>query len=88
VSRYNAKRGFKTLIKPSQETIKRHNAQLSVIIAHHRAARQANLIGLLNPVIAGWSNYYSAVVSKAVFQRLDHQLYLKLARWARNRRPR
>jgi hypothetical protein len=36
-------------------------------------------------MIAGWSNYYSAVVSKAIFQCLDHQLYVKLARWARNR---
>jgi RNA-directed DNA polymerase len=56
VSRYNAKRGFKTLIKPSQEAIKRHDAQLRTIIAENKAARQANLIGLLNPVIAGWGS--------------------------------
>jgi RNA-directed DNA polymerase len=88
VSRYNAKRGFKTLIKPSKDAIQRHGAQLSAIIARNKAARQTNLIGLLNPVIAGWSNYYSAVVSKAVFQSLDNRLYLKLARWARYRHPR
>ncbi|HKA54235.1 MAG TPA: group II intron maturase-specific domain-containing protein, partial [Candidatus Binatia bacterium] len=88
VSRYNAKRGFKTLIRPSQEAMKRHDAQLKTIIAEHKATRQANLIGLLNPVIAGWSHYYRAVVSKAVFQRLDNRLYLKLARWARDRHPR
>jgi RNA-directed DNA polymerase len=52
-----------------------------------RAARQENLIGQLNPVIAGWSRYYRAVVSKAVFQRLDNLLYLRLARWARRRHP-
>src|SRR4029434_6594976 len=44
-------------------------------------------IGHLNPVIAGWSRYYRAVVSKAVFQRLDNLLYLRLARWARRRHP-
>jgi RNA-directed DNA polymerase len=43
VSRYNAKRGFKTLIKPSQEAIKRHDAQLRTMIAENKAARQANL---------------------------------------------
>jgi RNA-directed DNA polymerase len=88
VSRYNATHGFKTLIRPSQDAIKRHDAQLAAIIAQHKAARQANLIGVLNPVMAGWSNYYSAVVSKATFQRLDHQRYVKLARWARSRHPR
>lgn len=88
VSRYNAKRGFKTLIKPSQEAIKRHDAQLRTIIVENKAARQATLIGRLNPVIAGWSHYYSAVVSKAAFQRLDNRLYVKLARWARYRHPR
>ncbi len=41
-----------------------------------------------NPVIRGWSNYYSAVVSKTVFQRLDDRLYRKLAHWARYRHPR
>jgi RNA-directed DNA polymerase len=87
VSRYNAARGFKTLIKPSRAAIARHYAQLCEIIRNNQAARQGDLIGLLNPVIAGWSNYYSAVVSKAVFQRLDHLLYLRLARWARYRHP-
>jgi RNA-directed DNA polymerase len=88
VSKYNAARGVKTLIKPSRDAIKRHYAHLCRIIEHNKAARQENLIGLLNPVIAGWSNYYSAVVSKAVFQRLDHLLYKKLAHWARYRHPR
>jgi len=87
VSRHNAKGGCKTLIKPSPEAIKRHYAQLCEIIRNNQAARQENLIGQLNPVIAGWSKYYSAVVSKAVFQRLDHLLYLRLARWARSRHP-
>jgi RNA-directed DNA polymerase len=88
VSKYNAAHGFKTLIKPSRDALKRHYAQLCTIIEQNKAARQENLIGLLNPVIAGWSNYYSAVVSKAAFQRLDHLLYVKLAHWARYRHPR
>src|SRR5712691_5007648 len=71
VSKYNAARGFKTLLKPRREAIKRHYAQLCSIIEQNQAARQETLIGLLNPVIRGWSNSYSAVVSKAVFQRLE-----------------
>ena len=87
VSRDNAKRGFKTFSKPSREAIKRHYAQLCAIMGNTQGARQENLIGQLNPVIAGWSKYYSAVVSKAVFQQLGHGLYLRLARWARYRHP-
>jgi RNA-directed DNA polymerase len=61
-SKYNTARGrgFKTLIRPSQEAVKRHWATLSALISQHKAAKQANLIGILNPIIAGWANYYNA----------------------------
>ena len=87
VSRPNTKGGFKTLIKPSPEALKRPYAQLCEIMRNNRAARQENLIGQLNPVIAGWSRSSRAVVSKAVFHRLDNALSLRLARWARLRHP-
>lgn len=89
VSRHNTAqgRGFKTLIKPSKDGINRHYRQLAEIVSRNKAARQENLIGLLNPVIAGWSHYYRAVVSKQVFQTLDNQLYHRLARWAQFRHP-
>lgn len=88
VSQYNSGQGFKTLIKPNKAAIKRHYRQLAETIRQNKAARQENLVGLLNPVIAGWSNYYRAVVSKDVFQTLDNKLYNRLVRWARFRHPR
>jgi RNA-directed DNA polymerase len=89
-SKYNTARGrgFKTLITPSQEAGKRHWATLSALVSQHKAAQQANLIGILNPIIAGWANYYSAVVSTKTFHLLDHRLYEKLRRWAFFRHPR
>ena len=60
-------RGFKTLIKPSKDAIKRHYRQLAETISRHKTARQENLIRQLNPIIASWSQYYRAVVSKQVF---------------------
>jgi RNA-directed DNA polymerase len=88
-SQYNTAqgRGFKTLIKPSPEAIKRHYRQLADVISRHKAARQENLIGLLNPIIAGWGNYYRAVVSKDIFHQLDHKVFNRLVRWARFRHP-
>jgi RNA-directed DNA polymerase len=89
-SKYNTSRGrgFKTLIRPSHEAVKRHWTTLSALISQHKAAKQANLVGILNPIIAGWANYYSAVVSTKTFHLLDHQLYEKLRRWAFFRHPR
>jgi RNA-directed DNA polymerase len=89
VSKYNTVQGhgFKTLIKPSKEAIKRHYRQLAETISRNKTARQENLIRQLNPVIAGWSQYYRAVVSKKVFHTLDQKLYHRLARWARHRHP-
>ena len=87
VSQYNNAQGggFKTLIKPSKNSIKQHYRQLAEIISRHKTARQENLIRLLNPLIAGWCHYYRAVVSKRVFSTLDCHLYHRLARWARVR---
>jgi RNA-directed DNA polymerase len=89
VSKYNTVQGhgFKTLIKPSKEAIKRHYRQLAETINRNKTAQQENLIRQLNPVIAGWSHYYRAVVSKKVFHTLDQKLYHRLARWARHRHP-
>ncbi len=77
--------GFKTLIKPSQTSISRHQEKLKLIIHQHRAATQSHLIDVLNPVITGWSNYFSPVVSAKVFARLDHWLYRQLKNWATHR---
>ncbi len=39
----------------------------------------------LNPIIRGWSNYYSTVVSKETFNKVDSLTYDKLRAWARRR---
>lgn len=83
----NDTHSFKTLIKPSKEAIKRHYQAISMIVKVHMAKAQWKLISELNPVIGGWSNYYSAVVSKSTYSKLDHLLWLRLRRWALRRHP-
>jgi RNA-directed DNA polymerase len=85
---YGTPLGFKTLIQPSQTSIKRHQEKLKQIIQRHSAATQSQLINALNPVIIGWSNYFSTVVSSEAYQWLDHWLYLQLKDWATHRHPR
>ncbi|BBD55510.1 group II intron reverse transcriptase/maturase [Planktothrix agardhii] len=77
--------GFGTLITPSKAKIKTHLVKIAEVIDAHKTAPQAALISKLNPIIRGWSNYYSTVVSKETFNKVDHLTYDKLRAWARTR---
>ena len=85
VGKTHSKQGFKTIIKPSKAAQVRHGQRLRDIVRRYRSAPQADLINRLNPVIRGWSNYYSTVCSKVVFSAMDHQLFEKLRSWAYQR---
>jgi RNA-directed DNA polymerase len=80
--------GFKTIITPSKEAVARHAEALGTVIARHRAAPQAALIDHLNPIIRGWTRYYSTVSAKRTFSTLSYVMYPKLRRWAKRRHPR
>jgi RNA-directed DNA polymerase len=77
--------GFTTLITPSKAKIKTHLVKIAKVIDTHKTAPQAALISKLNPIIRGWSNYYTTVVSKATFSKVDTLTYDKLRAWARTR---
>jgi RNA-directed DNA polymerase len=77
--------GFNTLITPSKAKIKTHLVKIAEVIDSHKTAPQAALINKLNPIIRGWSNYYSTVVSKETFNKVVHITYDKLRAWARRR---
>jgi RNA-directed DNA polymerase len=80
-------KGFKTIIQPSATAIKRHSRKLREIIQRHKAAPQAALIDHLNPIIRGWSAYYSSQCSQKVYSHMDFLLYQKLRAWALRRHP-
>ena len=81
------KLGFKTLIKPSDESIKGHYEKLTAIVKRRPAAPQVLVIKELNPIIRGWSNYYRTVCSKETFSKLANLTYQRLRRWADRRHP-
>jgi len=88
VGTYHSKQGFKTFITPSKEKVKIHHDQIAEVIKDHKAVSQAALIKHINPIIRGWANYYSTVVSKETYSSLDNLMYQKLAAWAKRRHPR
>ncbi len=79
--------GFKTLIKPSKEAIKRHTLTIKEQLHKFRSASQEQLIKELHPIIWGWAAYYKTSVASAVFKRCDDILWKQLARWAKARHP-
>ena len=79
--------GFKTIITPSEEAIRRHDQSIRTTIRKLQNAPQSALIKRLNPMIRGWTNYYSPVAAKQTFTNLSHRMYLKLRRWTKRRHP-
>ena len=79
--------GFKTIIKPSKEGIKRHLREIKGRLRKLRSRPQWQVIKEFNPVIRGWTNYYRAAVSSKVFSGCDHILWHQLRQWSRRRHP-
>jgi RNA-directed DNA polymerase len=77
--------GFKTIIKPSQESLKKHMSEIAALIDSLRGCSQAQLIGSLNKKVKGFANYYRAVCSSKAFQKLDYLIFEKLKSWATRR---
>ncbi|MFB0535425.1 MAG: group II intron reverse transcriptase/maturase [Anaerolineae bacterium] len=78
----------KLLIKPSKQSVKEFLAKVRAIIAENQYASAGHLIMQLNPVIRGWANYHRHVVSKKIFQKVDHEIFRALWRWAKRRHRR
>ncbi len=79
--------GYKTLITPSKTKLKRHTHKIGKLIDRHKSVPQPDLIAHLNPIIRGWTNYYSGVVSKRIFNQADTVLFSQLKAWAEHRHP-
>jgi len=83
----NQGQGYKTFIKPSKKAQKEHLKAISEILDGHRSAPQDAVISRLNPVIKGWSRYFSNGISKEIYSKMDHIVWEKLRRWIQRRHP-
>lgn len=83
IRKYNSK----LLIKPSTKSIKSVISKLRDVINSNKSIHQDLLIAQLNPIITGWSNYHQGAVSKRIFQKVDHIIYLMLWKWCKRRHP-
>ncbi len=74
--------GFSPHIRPSPESQKRLLRKIREIVRSHRNVPQERLIMMLNPILRGWGNYFSTVVSKRVFAKMDMCIFHRLWSWA------
>jgi RNA-directed DNA polymerase len=79
--------GFKTLIKPSQEKVNKYYQKIAETINKNKSASQTRLIAQLNPQIRAWTNYYSTIVSKDTFSKIDRLIWQALKKWCKRRHP-
>jgi len=77
----------KPLVKPSKKNTHVLMEKVRGIIDANKSVSQTVLIGLLNPVIRGWANYHQHCAAKKTFNRVDHEIWRALWRWARRRHP-
>ena len=77
---------FKTLIKPEKDKVRRHLKQIGTIIREMGINSQRELIGKINPKIAGWSNYYRNCAASETFRKADNVMYWQLSEWAKKQR--
>ena len=81
------KYGGKLLIKPARASINHVRERVKAVLQQGQHTPQTELIRILNPILRGWGNYYRHVVSKVVFQKLDHSIWRMTWNWARRRHP-
>jgi RNA-directed DNA polymerase len=83
----NSKTGYKLLQKPSKEFIKTTKAKLkeAFVSCHGKSAKV--LIGKINPIIRGISNYLKPYVSSETFAKLDKYLFIRQCRYTSRMHP-
>lgn len=79
IRKYNGK----LLIKPSKESIKSIRRKIRDIVRSNRGKAAHVLIGRLNPVIRGWSNYHRHCVAKSTFSSLSHYTFHCVWKWSK-----
>ena len=88
VRRYVLKSGrSKLLIKPAAKNYKAFMSKVRKTIKEMPTVKQEELILRLNPMITGWANYHKHIVAKKMYNKLDHDIWLCLWRWAVRRHP-
>ena len=81
------KYGEKLLIKPSKSSIISFCRKFRAEVKARPAGKTEYLIGILNPKIRGWANYYRLSVAKKSFSYIDSRIFRMIWNWCKRRHP-
>jgi RNA-directed DNA polymerase len=79
--------GYKLLIRPSKKAVSALRQKLRDAWRELKGHSIRAVLWRLNPIIRGWANYYRTVVSSRTFNYLDHWMYRRAMRYARQTHP-
>ena len=77
----------KLLIKPSVDSVKNVQRNLSKRLNELTNSSANSLIANINPIIRGWGNYYRHCVAKETFTTIDKHIWLKVWQWTKRKHP-
>ena len=72
----------KLLIKPSRKSVGNFLQKVKQLIVKFRAAKAADLLTHLAPLIRGWTMCHRHIVAKDTFSYVDHRIWQVLWKWA------
>lgn len=82
-----ARSGYKLLIKPSKDSVRRFKERLKQEWMALKGHGIAEVPKRLNPILRGWANYYRTGVSKQTFDSLDHWMFNRCVRYVKFAHP-
>ena len=83
----NTKTGFKLLIKPSKEFLKKTRNDIREVFLNHIGNSADVLIGKINPIIRGKASYINKVVSSKALNSLDYYMFIREVRYVKRTHP-
>lgn len=83
----NTPTGYKLLIKPSKETLKKVKTRIREVFLENNGNNCSHLILQINPIIRGIANYLRPYVASRVFSALDNYLHLRQFRFVKRLHP-
>ncbi|MCA1617555.1 MAG: group II intron reverse transcriptase/maturase [Acidobacteria bacterium] len=83
----STKTGYKLLITPSKESVKRIRIKLRDAWKGMQGSNTQAVLKTLNPIIRGWANYHRANVASKTFSSLDHWMFQREIRYIKRTHP-
>lgn len=78
-----SKSGWKLLIKPSDESVKKLRGKLKEIWLRLGSKDVASILKQINPIVRGWANYFRTSSASRTFEKLDHWMHQRTVRYVK-----